>query len=162
MGQPPFIFVLRNNKLTFTIMEKRTERRKHFLHTNVAGFMYWDGCEAFSRLEIGTKLEMVREADNKRDCDAVALYYKDYRLGFIPGSENEIFAQFLDMGHSDLLVVLPHHLGPSIRTAPFAWSFFSSKASIILRLYPSIVFRSNTRKINQLFQFSVIWRRFFR
>ena len=82
--------------------------------------MYWDGCEAFSRLEIGTKLEMVREADNKRDYDAVALYYKDYRLGFIPGSENEIFAQFLDMGHSDLLVVLPHHLGPSIRTAPFA------------------------------------------
>ena len=73
MGQPPFIFVLRNNKLTFTIMEKRTERRKHFLHTNVAGFMYWDGCEAFSILEIGTKLEMVREADNKHDCDAVAL-----------------------------------------------------------------------------------------
>ena len=88
MGQPPFIFVLRNNKLTFTIMEKRTERRKHFLHTNVAGFMYWDGCEAFSRLEIGTKLEMVREADNKHDCDAVALYYKDYKLGFIPVSTN--------------------------------------------------------------------------
>ena len=86
-------------------MEKRTERRKHFLHTNVAGFMYWDGCEAFSRLEVGTKLEMVREADNKHDCDAVALYYKDYKLGFIPGSENEIFAQFLDMGHSDLFEV---------------------------------------------------------
>ena len=60
---------------------------------------------------------------------------------------------------SSAVVVLPHHFGPSIRTAPFAWSFFSSKASIILRLYPSIVFRSNTRKINQLFQFSVIWHK---
>ena len=112
MGQPHFIFVLRNNNLTFTIMEKRTERRKHFLHTNVAGFMYWDGCEAFSRLEIGTKLEMVREADNKHDCDAVALYYKDYKLGFIPGSENEIFAQFLDMGHSDIFEVRVCRLCP--------------------------------------------------
>ena len=93
-------------------MEKRTEIRKHFLHTNVAGFMYWDGCEAFSRLEVGTKLEMVREADNKHDCDAVALYYKDYKLGFIPGSENEIFAQFLDMGHSDLFEVRVCRLCP--------------------------------------------------
>ena len=93
-------------------MEKRREQRKHFLHTNVAGFMYWDGCEAFSRLEVGTKLEMVREADNKHDCDAVALYYKDYKLGFIPGSENEIFAQFLDMGYSDLFEVRVGRLCP--------------------------------------------------
>ena len=59
LGQPSSIYVLRNSKLTFAIMEKRTERRKHFIHINVAGFTYWDGCEAFSRLEIGIKLEMV-------------------------------------------------------------------------------------------------------
>lgn len=112
LGQLCLIFVLRNNNQTLTVMEKRTERRKHFLHTNIAGFMYWDGCEAFSKLEIGTKLELVREADNKHDCDAVALYYKDYKLGFIPGSENEIFAQFLDMGHSDLFEVRVCRLCP--------------------------------------------------
>ena len=112
LGQPRFIFVLGNNKLIFKIMEKRTERRKHFLHTNVAGFMYWDGCEAFSRLEIGTKLELVRESDNKYDSDAIALYYMDYKLGYVPGSENEIFAQFLDMGHSDLFEVRVCRLCP--------------------------------------------------
>ena len=105
MEQPPFIFVLRNNNQTLKSMEKRTEKRKHFLHTNVAGFMYWDGCEAFSRLEIGTKLEMVREADNKHDCDTVALYYKDYKLGFIPKRHNELVSQFLDMGHNDVFEV---------------------------------------------------------
>lgn len=93
-------------------MEKRTEKRKHFLHTNVAGFMYWDGCEAFSRLEIGTKLELVREADNRHDADAVAIYFKDYKLGFIPGSENGVFAQFLDMGHVDLFDVRVARLCP--------------------------------------------------
>ena len=82
-------------------MERRTERRKHFLHTNIAGFMYWDGCEAFGRLEVGTELKLVREHNNRHDPDAVAVYYKDYKLGFIPGHENGIFAQFLDMGHTD-------------------------------------------------------------
>jgi len=43
LAQPAPTFVLRNQQLTFTIMEKRTEQRKHFLHCNIAGFMYWDG-----------------------------------------------------------------------------------------------------------------------
>ena len=110
--QPYFIFVLRNQQLIIEIMEKRTERRNHFLHTNVAGFMYWDGCEAFCKLEVGTKLELVRESDNRIDCDAVAIYYKDYKLGFIPGFKNEIFAKFLDMGHSDLFEVRVCRLCP--------------------------------------------------
>ena len=105
-------FVLRNQQLTFTIMEKRTEQRKHFLHCNIAGFMYWDGYEAFCKLDVGTKLELVRESDNRIDCDAVAIYYKDYKLGFIPGFKNEIFAMFLDMGHSDLFEVRVCRLCP--------------------------------------------------
>ena len=111
MGQHIFTFVLRNN-LKSTIMEKRTEKRKHFLHTNIAGFMYWDGCEAFGRLEVGTELKLVREEDNRHDSDAVAVYYRDYKLGFIPGHENEIFAQFLDMGHTDLFEVRVARLCP--------------------------------------------------
>ena len=83
MGQPSFIIVLRNSKLTFTIMEKRTERRKHFLHANVARFTYWDGCEAFSRLEIGTKLEMVREADLKKVYTDYLVHYLSYLLFFL-------------------------------------------------------------------------------
>lgn len=86
-------------------MEKRTEQRKHFLHCYIAGFMYWDGCDAFKELEIGKRLELVREEDNKHDCNAVALYYGDYKLGFIPSDENEIFAQLLDMGHTDIFEV---------------------------------------------------------
>ena len=105
-------FILNKKQLVYSKVKnnQRTEKRKHFLHTNVAGFMYWDGCEAFSRLEIGTKLELVREADNRHDADAdaVAIYFKDYKLGFIPGSENGVFAQFLDMGHVDLFDVRVH------------------------------------------------------
>ena len=104
MGQPIFTFVLRN-KLKSMIMEKRTEQRKHFHHTHIAGFMYAEGCLAFRHLQVGTKLDLVREENNRHDLDAVAVYYRDYKLRFIPMHENEILAQFLDMGHTDLFEV---------------------------------------------------------
>ena len=37
------------------------------------------------------------------------------------------------------VVVFPHHFGPSIKTAPFALSFFVSKVSTILVLYPFFI-----------------------
>ena len=86
-------------------MEQRTEKRKHYLYCNIAGFMYWDGCEAFSELEVGKKLELVRESENKYDPEAVAIYYKDLKLGFVPRSDNEDLSHFLDMGHTDLFEV---------------------------------------------------------
>lgn len=82
------------------------EKRKHYLYCNIAGFMYWDGCEAFGELEVGKKLELVRESDNKYDPEAVAIYYKDLKLGFVPRGENERISHFLDMGHTDLFEVM--------------------------------------------------------
>ena len=105
LEQPAFIFVLRINNLTFRIMEKRTEQRKHFLHCNIAGFTYWDGCIAFEDLKMGTKLELVREDYNRHDPNAVAVYYKDMKLGFIPKHKNEMISQFIEMGHNDVFEV---------------------------------------------------------
>ena len=102
LEQPEFIFVPRINNLTLKIMEKRTEQRKHFLHCNIAGFMYWDGCIAFEELKMGSMLELVREEYNSHDHNAVAVYYKDMKLGFIPKRHNELISQFLDMGHSEV------------------------------------------------------------
>lgn len=86
-------------------MEQRMEKRKHYLYCNIAGFMYWDGCEAFGELEGGKKLELVRESENKYDPEAVAIYYKDLKLGFVPRGDNECLSHFLDMGHIDLFEV---------------------------------------------------------
>ena len=114
--QPCLNFVLRNNNQTFIAMEKRTEKKRHFLHTNIAGFMYWDGCESFHFLKMGEELKLVREEDNRHDPNAVAVYYKDYKLGFIPNSENGAFAQFLDMGYPDIFEVRVCRLCPDAHT----------------------------------------------
>ena len=86
-------------------MEKRTEQRKHFLHCNIAGFTYWDGCIAFEELKMGTILELVREEHNSHDPNAVAIYYKDMKLGFIPKRHNELLSQFIEMGHDAVFEV---------------------------------------------------------
>ena len=64
--------------------------------------MYADGCIVFDELKMGTKLELVREEYNSHDHNAVAVYFKDMKLGFIPKHQNELISQFLDMGHSDV------------------------------------------------------------
>ena len=56
----------------------------HLDNYHIAGFSYWDGSEAFEHLHIGTKLDLVREEDNRFDPYAVAIYFEDYKLGFIP------------------------------------------------------------------------------
>jgi hypothetical protein len=60
---------------------------------------------ALGQLEIGSPLELVRDEDNKHDPDAVALYFKDYKLGYIPAHENETISQLLDMGYGKIFEV---------------------------------------------------------
>lgn len=83
-------------------MEKRQEKRRFFMHCNIAGFTYWDGCLALEQLKVGSKLELIPDDKNRHDINAVAIYYDDYKLGYIPSSKAESVRQFFDMGHNDI------------------------------------------------------------
>ncbi|MDP4290572.1 MAG: HIRAN domain-containing protein [Bacteroidota bacterium] len=80
-------------------------KHRHFLSFHIAGFSYWDGCIAFNELKIGTELTLAREEDNKFDPYAVAIYYGDYKLGFIPRSDNHEISKFIELGYSGLFEV---------------------------------------------------------
>lgn len=81
---------------------KKETKKVHLMNFHIAGFSYWDGCEAFENLRIGTKLQLEREEDNKFDPYAVAIYYNDLKLGFVPREDNHDISKFLDMGWDDL------------------------------------------------------------
>lgn len=83
-------------------MDIREEKRLHLIHCNIAGFTYWDGCIAFEHLKIGTKLKLVRDCSNRYDRKAVALYWNEYKLGYIPRTHNDTISKFLDMGHEGI------------------------------------------------------------
>ena len=86
----------------------------HLDNFKIAGFSYWSGCEAFENLKIGTKLRLVREEDNKFDPYAVAIYYEDFKLGFIPRGSNHDISKYLDMGLEDIYEVRITRVTPDV------------------------------------------------
>lgn len=82
-------------------MDKKTIS-KHLGNFHIAGFTFWEGCRAFDELKIGTPLHLVREEENKFDPYAVAIYYEDIKLGFIPRGKNQLVAQLMDLGYDKL------------------------------------------------------------
>ncbi|WP_187477568.1 HIRAN domain-containing protein [Amniculibacterium sp. G2-70] len=73
-------------------------KKEHLSHFNIAGFTYYDGALVFQKLNIGTKLNLVLEPDNKYDARAIAIYYKDHKIGFVPRTENRILYKLLMVG----------------------------------------------------------------
>ena len=70
---------------------------------NVAGMRYWDGAKVISKLKSGKRLRLVAEPHNPADPNAVAIYRKDAKLGYIPRDQNDLAAQLLRFGHGDVL-----------------------------------------------------------
>ncbi len=64
----------------------------------VAGFQYYRGDVIWPRLRVGEQLSLIRESFNAHDLDAVAVYFRNDKLGFVPQSENRTIAQMLDRG----------------------------------------------------------------
>ncbi len=89
-------------------------KKTHLTNFHIAGFGFWEGCEAFEHLKIGTKLELVREADNPFDPYAVAIYYDEYKLGFIPRTSNHDISKYMDMGLDDIYEVRISRLTPDV------------------------------------------------
>ena len=92
---------------------KIKKQKELFVSCNVAGSTHYDGCVVFNELKIGTQLRLVREDENVYDHDAVAVFYGDTHIGYVPGSKNEQLASMLDLGHGDLFEVYVQGIDPT-------------------------------------------------
>ena len=95
-------------------MREKPIRKVHLTNFHIAGFGYWEGCEAFEHLKTGTCLELVREEDNRFDPYAVAIYYREWKLGFIPRGSNHDISKYLDMGLDDIFEVRITRITPDV------------------------------------------------
>ena len=87
-------------------------KKLFFKECHVAGRQYHDADEVWEELKVGTKLNLVRDMDNRFDPNAVAIVYTqkdenagnsdDYILGYVPKGENETIAAILEMGWNDV------------------------------------------------------------
>jgi len=66
----------------------------------IAGFQFHRGDAIWPALSVGDELSVIRETSNEHDADAVAVYFQDQKLGYVPRGENHAIAQMLDRGES--------------------------------------------------------------
>jgi len=84
--------------------KKNKEIKEHLAHFNIAGFTYHEGAEAFSSLKIGEELNLALDPENRFDERAVAIYLKDWKLGYVPRNENRIFYKLLRTGAKNIVL----------------------------------------------------------
>lgn len=84
------------------IQRQRYEPSRYFMDFHIAGFAYYDGIDVIQELQVGTPVQLVGEPDNPHDPQAVAIYFKNRKLGYIPAGKNTVFSTFLYFGHHDL------------------------------------------------------------
>jgi hypothetical protein len=85
---------------------------RHFANFHIAGFTYYNGVDVFENLKIGAQLLLKAEPENPFDPNAVAIYYQEDKLGFVPKGENEIIRKFLNLGYTDLFEAKISQISP--------------------------------------------------
>jgi hypothetical protein len=87
---------------------------RHFFNCNIAGFSYYDGINVFYELKIGSELKLKAESENQFDAYAVAIYFHDVKLGYIPQGENKLINKFLQLGYGNLFEVHINRITPDV------------------------------------------------
>ena len=85
-----------NKKFRAGHRKKRT--KVLFQEFLLAGYPYHRADGVWPFLRIGELLHLQREPYNRYDPNAIAVYFKNDMLGYIPSSENSLLAQMMDRG----------------------------------------------------------------
>lgn len=78
--------------------DKPTENGTLIQESCLAGFTHYMGESVWPLLSEGDPLALVREHDNAFDEQAVAVYWNNLQLGYVPRAQNTAIAQMLDRG----------------------------------------------------------------
>ena len=83
----------------------------------LAGYRYHAAAEVWPALRVGDALELVREADNAHDANAVAVLWRGRKLGYVPRRDNAALAWGLDRGAAlrARISALAEHRNPARR-----------------------------------------------
>lgn len=64
----------------------------------LAGFQYYAGRPLFPLMQVGDRLQLVREPDNPHDPKAVRVEWRGAMIGYAPRAENVDLARLMDRG----------------------------------------------------------------
>ena len=64
----------------------------------LAGFTYHEAPAVFATLRADDELTLLREPDNPHDANAVSVYWRERKLGYVPRTQNAALAWAMDRG----------------------------------------------------------------
>jgi hypothetical protein len=73
-------------------------RRILLQESPLAGYQYHRASGIWPFLRVGEKLQLRREAGNPHDPNAIAVWFKNEHLGYVPLRENKTLARMMDRG----------------------------------------------------------------
>ena len=72
--------------------------KKLYKSFEISGLRYYEALFIINKLKIGKKLKLKIEPNNIYDENAIEIYYKKYKLGYIPKTANYSIATILKSG----------------------------------------------------------------
>ncbi len=89
--------------LPLGLLKPIEEKKKiSLLKFGIRGFQYYSGPELIHSMQKGEKLTIVREPENNFDKNAIALYYQNQKIGFVPREKNAVLSRLIDSDRIDL------------------------------------------------------------
>lgn len=103
---------------------------KAYLNTKIAGFSYYDGAEVFNNLTLGAQLTLRRDMENRYDPEAVAVYFGENKLGFLPSTVNSDISKFLELGYEKIFETRINRISPT--------DHCENQIGIIIKIVPAV------------------------
>ncbi len=88
-----------------TIIPKRKIYLEQFF---VAGFRHYKGMKILENLQVNDLLELRREPENEHDDCAIALYWQQEKIGFLPSNLNALLSRLIDAKALPLIGTITH------------------------------------------------------
>lgn len=64
----------------------------------LAGSQYYAVSEQWREMQVGDKLDLIREPENRHDRNAIRVEWRGHQLGYVPRAENRAAASAMDQG----------------------------------------------------------------
>jgi len=78
------------------------ERSRNILDCHIAGFNYYDGLDVLKKLKLGAVVTLKSEPENPYDPNAISIYYKTTKLGYVPRAKNALLSDLLYFGYGSV------------------------------------------------------------
>ena len=91
-----------------SVAEVAASQKAYLLQTFVAGFRYYKGLKVLPFMQEQDIVELRREPGNSHDKFAIALYWQQEKIGFIPADSNEVLARLIDAKALRIIGAITH------------------------------------------------------